>query len=59
VANGNVPDAVHQEVQPHFTATELADLTCVIATINAWNRLSIAARVVPGTYRVRAVAAAQ
>lgn len=26
------------------------DLTLSIATINAWNRLSIAARLTPGTY---------
>ena len=29
---------------------ELADLTLAIATINAWNRLSIAGRLVPGAY---------
>ena len=29
---------------------ELADLTVAVATINAWNRLSIAGRIVPGTY---------
>jgi hypothetical protein len=27
-----------------------ADLTLAIAATNAWNRLSIAARLVPGTY---------
>jgi alkylhydroperoxidase family enzyme len=31
---------------------ELADLTLAIAAINAWNRLSISARTVPGTYEV-------
>jgi AhpD family alkylhydroperoxidase len=51
VTNGHVPDALHDEVRPHFTEKELADLTLAIAAINAWNRLSIAARVVPGTYR--------
>jgi alkylhydroperoxidase family enzyme len=29
---------------------ELADLTLSSATVNAWNRLSIAARLTPGTY---------
>jgi len=29
----------------------LANLTLAIATINAWNRLAIAARTVPGTYQ--------
>ncbi|MBV6405031.1 MAG: carboxymuconolactone decarboxylase family protein [Flavobacteriales bacterium] len=51
LAADQVPDAVFEAVKPHFTDTELADLTCVVATINAWNRLSIAARVPPGTYR--------
>ena len=30
---------------------ELCDLTLAVATINAWNRLSIAARTVPGAYQ--------
>jgi len=51
VATGQVPDAVHAEVRPHFSDTELADLTLAVATINAWNRLSIAARLTPGTYK--------
>ena len=51
VANGHVPDHVHDDVRPHFSETELADLTLAIATVNAWNRLSIAARLTPGTYK--------
>ncbi len=51
VAGGRVPDAVYETVKPQFTDRELADLTLAIATINAWNRLSIAARTVPGGYR--------
>ncbi len=46
VTNGHVPDSVYEEVRPHFSEKELADLTFAIATINAWNRLSIASRVV-------------
>jgi AhpD family alkylhydroperoxidase len=51
VADTHVPDSVYEEVRKHFSEKELADLTLAIATINAWNRLSIAARVVPGTYQ--------
>lgn len=51
VANGQVPDELYERVQPHFTEKELADLTLAVATINAWNRLSIAARLTPGTYQ--------
>ena len=51
VTNGHVPDSVYEEVRPHIGEKELADLTFAIATINAWNRLSIASRVVPGSYQ--------
>jgi AhpD family alkylhydroperoxidase len=51
VANGHVPDSAHDEVRTHFNETELADLTLAVATTNAWNRLSIAARLTPGTYK--------
>ena len=50
VTEGQVPDSIYRAVQPHFSETELADLTLALATINAWNRLSIASRLVPGNY---------
>ncbi len=51
IASGHVPDQVYEEVRPHFTEKELADLTLAVAAINAWNRLAIAGRAVPGTYQ--------
>ena len=51
VAEGHVPDQVYDEVKPHFSEKELADLTLAIATINAWNRLSISSRAEPGKYQ--------
>jgi len=51
VSEGHVPDARHDEARRVLTEKELADLTLAVATINAWNRLSIAARLVPGTYQ--------
>jgi AhpD family alkylhydroperoxidase len=51
IGEGHVPDEVYEQVRKQFTAKELADLTLAIATINAWNRLSIAARTVSGTYQ--------
>lgn len=51
VADGHVPDSVYREVSPSFTEKELSDMTLVIATINAWNRISISARLVPGGYQ--------
>src|SRR5215467_4280660 len=46
----HVPDEVYQQVRQHFTEEELANLTLVVATINAWNRFGIAFRSVPGHY---------
>src|SRR5580693_2039905 len=51
VTVGHVADSVYEEVRPHFTEKELSDLTLAIGAINAWNRLSIAGRTVPGTYQ--------
>ncbi|MFP2910313.1 carboxymuconolactone decarboxylase family protein [Pyxidicoccus sp. 3LFB2] len=51
LTEGHVPEAVYRAVQPHFSEKELADLTVAVATINAWNRLAIAARTPPGTYQ--------
>ena len=51
VADGHVPDAIHEQARSHFSERELSDLTLAVATINAWNRLSIAARLVPGGYQ--------
>src|SRR6185503_3408318 len=49
IADGHASDEIHELVRRHFNEKELADLTLTIAGINAWNRLSIAARLTPGT----------
>ena len=51
VATSRISDAVYDALRPHFTDKEVADLTLAAATINAWNRLSIAARLEPGHYQ--------
>ena len=52
VAEPHVPDEPYNDVRKPFKEKELADLTLAIATINAWNRLNIAARTEAGTYQV-------
>ena len=47
VAVDHVPDAVFEQVRPHFTDEELANLTLAIGTINAWNRFGVGFRDVP------------
>ena len=56
VSDGHVPDAAYEAVRAHFSEKELSDLTLAIAAINAWNRLSISARLVPGGYQPATVA---
>jgi AhpD family alkylhydroperoxidase len=51
IADGHASDAVFEEARARFSEKELADLTLTVAAINAWNRLSIAARLPPGTYQ--------
>jgi len=59
VSQGHVPDDVYERVRPHYSEKELADLKVAVATINAWNRLSIAGRTTPGTYQPAGRTAAQ
>jgi AhpD family alkylhydroperoxidase len=58
IAETHAPDAVYEAVKAHFTEQELADLTWAVAAINAWNRVAIALRAVPGSYRPAHAAAA-
>jgi AhpD family alkylhydroperoxidase len=51
ITDGHAPDQVYEEVRQQLSEKELADLTLAVATINAWNRLAIAFRAVPGTYQ--------
>ena len=56
VTDGHISDEIHEQVRPFFSEKELSDLTLAVAAINAWNRLSIAARLVPGGYQAAKVA---
>jgi AhpD family alkylhydroperoxidase len=51
IREGHVPDEIYERVRTQFSEKEVADLTIAIANINAWNRLAIAGRSVPGKYR--------
>jgi AhpD family alkylhydroperoxidase len=51
VAETHVPDAVFDEVRAHFSEQETVDLMWVAAAINAWNRVAISMRALPGHYR--------
>jgi len=42
IQDGHAADAVYEEVRANFSDVETVNLTLVISTINAWNRISIA-----------------
>ena len=41
IQEGHAPDAVYDAVRAHFSDVETVNLTLVISTINAWNRIAI------------------
>jgi AhpD family alkylhydroperoxidase len=46
---GGVPDELYERVRGQLSEKEISDLTFSITTINAWNRISIAFKAVPGS----------
>jgi AhpD family alkylhydroperoxidase len=50
VTDGHVPDEVFAQAADVFDETELARLIAAITTINAWNRIGVSTRMVPGHY---------
>jgi AhpD family alkylhydroperoxidase len=46
---GGIPDEIYERVRGQLSEKEVSDLTFSIMTINAWNRLSIAFKAVPGS----------
>jgi len=51
VTEGHVPDEVYAVARAQFSEKEICDLTLAVAAINAWNRLVISSRTVPGGYQ--------
>src|SRR5258707_11430993 len=41
IQEGHAPDVLYDEVRAQFTEVETVNLTLVISTINAWNRIAI------------------
>jgi AhpD family alkylhydroperoxidase len=51
ISEEHVPEAVYEQVKQHFTDAEIVSLTLAVIAINAWNRLAISFRTVPGEYQ--------
>jgi AhpD family alkylhydroperoxidase len=48
IQDGHAPDVVYDKVRVHFSEVETVNLTLVITTINAWNRIAISLGAYPG-----------
>jgi AhpD family alkylhydroperoxidase len=51
LSENHVSDEIYQEVSNYFTPNEIAKILMTIVTINAWNRIVITTKMVPGTYQ--------
>ena len=45
-----VPDEIYDRVRTQLSEKEISDLTFVVMAINAWNRINVGFRTVPGSY---------
>jgi AhpD family alkylhydroperoxidase len=57
ISETHAPDDIYQQVRAQFSEAETVNLTMLIATINAWNRLAISFRAMPPV-KAKAVSAA-
>jgi AhpD family alkylhydroperoxidase len=51
ISEEGVPDDLYEEAADQLSEKELVDLTWAVAAINAWNRMAISFRAVPGAYK--------
>jgi len=52
----HAPDDVYEQVRAQFSEAETVNLTMLVATINAWNRIAISFRLIPPVKAKAAVA---
>ena len=52
IAENSVSEDLYAEVSQYFTPNQIAQILVAITTINAWNRIAIATRLLPGTHPV-------
>lgn len=51
ISQTGISDDLYDQVRQQFSEPELVDLTLVVTNINAWNRLAISFKSVPGPYQ--------
>ena len=50
ISTNHISDEIYDDVCRYFTQNETTNILMAIITINAWNRIAITTRMVPGTY---------
>jgi AhpD family alkylhydroperoxidase len=50
VSKDHVPDEIYETVKRFFDDKTLAQIIMAIVTVNAWNRVAITTRMIPGTF---------
>ena len=56
IGEQGVSDEVYEHMSRYFTPEQITQLLMAIVTINAWNRIAITTRLVPGSYHIEAAA---
>ncbi|MGF1521842.1 MAG: carboxymuconolactone decarboxylase family protein [Leptolyngbyaceae cyanobacterium] len=56
ISEQGVSDEVYERVSRYFTPEQITQVLMAIVTINAWNRIAITTRLVPGSYHVETAA---
>ncbi|NJM22405.1 MAG: carboxymuconolactone decarboxylase family protein [Richelia sp. RM2_1_2] len=52
IAENSVSDELYDLVSRHFSHNEIIQILMAISTINAWNRIAITTKMIPGSHRV-------
>ncbi|MBE9168603.1 carboxymuconolactone decarboxylase family protein [Pleurocapsales cyanobacterium LEGE 06147] len=50
ISQDHVSDELYEEIGRYFSPDKIVKILMAIVTINAWNRIAITTRMVPGTY---------
>ena len=52
ISENAVEDELYEQLNLYFPPHEIAQILIAITTINAWNRISISTKLIPGSYTV-------
>lgn len=50
ISHSHAPDEIYAALLPHFSEQQIVDLTLIVATMNAWNRIAIGHRTHPAKH---------